>query len=58
MYIWKSSTIRIILYRCYSWKDYNGEKEAIKEEMPTHALGSQWKTPKRRKLQKEILPWW
>ena len=48
----------MVLYKCYSWKDYRGGKETIKEEMLTHTLGSQWKTPKRRDLQKETLPLW
>jgi len=50
----------MVLYGCYSQKDYPGEKEAIKEEMLTISedLGSRWKTPQRRDLQKEILPQW
>lgn len=35
MYNWKSSTARMVLYRCYSWKDYRGEKETVKEEVLT-----------------------
>jgi len=56
MYSWKSSMIRNVLYRYYSWKDYHSEKETIKEEMLTCILGSQWKTPKRKDHQKETLP--
>lgn len=40
LYSWKSSTARMVLYRCYSWKDYCGEKEPIKEEMLIHIQGS------------------
>ena len=58
LYSWKSSAVRIVLYRCYSWKDYCDEKEKIKEEMLTHILGSQRKTPKTKDLQKETLPQW
>jgi len=47
------------LYRCYSWKDYHGEKETEKECLPvSEDVGSWWKTPKRRDVQKEILPQW
>lgn len=28
--------VRMVLYRCCSWKDYYGEKEIVKEEMLTH----------------------
>jgi len=50
--------VRMVFYRCYSWKDYCGGKETIKEEMLTHiqGLGLQWKTLNWRDLQKEIFP--
>jgi len=31
VYSWKRNTVRMVLYRCYSWKDYHGGKETIKE---------------------------
>ena len=40
MYSWKSSVVRMVLYRCYSWKDYGGGKATIKNEMLTHIQGS------------------
>jgi len=43
VYSWKSSAVRMVLYRCYSWKDYCSEKETIKEEMLTCMQGS-WLT--------------
>ena len=39
MYSWKSSTVHVVLYRCYSWKEYHGGKETIKEEMLTCVQG-------------------
>jgi len=54
MYSWKSNAVRMVLHRCYSWKDYRGGKDI---PIPKD-LGSQWKTPKRRDLQKEILSQW
>jgi len=30
----------MVLYRCYSWRDYRGGKETIKEETLTHIQGS------------------
>ena len=36
---WKSSMVRMVLYRCYSSKNYHGEKETTKEEMLTHIQG-------------------
>jgi len=35
MYTWKSSVARMVLHRCYSWKDYLGGEEMIKKETPT-----------------------
>ena len=40
VYSWKSSAVRMVLYRCYSWKDYCSEKETIKEKMLTCFQGS------------------
>ena len=48
----------MVLYRCYSWKDYHGEEETIKEEMFTCILDLWWKTPKMSTLQEEILSQW
>jgi len=40
MYSLKSSTVRTVLHRCYSWKDHCDGKETVKEEMLTCILGS------------------
>jgi len=36
MYSWKNNAVRMVLYSCYNWKDYCGEKETMKEKMLAH----------------------